>query len=408
MVYRRIVGRLSVAIACLAISVPALAPSLAAAQQVLVIDGAGSGHGVGMSQYGAYGLALHGSDYRSILAHYYSGTQLQALPGRRVSVLLEAGRSSATFAGASAAATNHRLNRRATYHARAAGQGVAIYDARGHRVASATALTISGPAPLTLAGQALNGRSNGRYRGSLELRQAAGSLEVFNVLGVDDYVRGVVAAESDPAWPLAELEAQAVASRTYAITSGRLYADTRSQQYNGVAAETAKTDRAVALTAGQIVTYHGRPAITYYFDTSGGLTENIEFAFPGTARAPWLVSVADPFDALSPLHHWGPYRLSLGEAASRLSGLLKGTLRSIEVVKRGVSPRIVSADVVGSGGRVRTSGNELAARLRLPASWACFVVTGPDGIAPPGWDAACHVGLTPPLSPGQGGGVAAP
>ena len=36
----------------------------------------GSGHGVGMSQYGANVMAAQGADYREILAHYYPGTVL--------------------------------------------------------------------------------------------------------------------------------------------------------------------------------------------------------------------------------------------------------------------------------------------------------------------------------------------
>ena len=78
-----------------------------------------------------------------------------------------------------------------------------------------------------------------------------------------DYVRGVVSAESPSGWPTEALRAQAVAARTYAIatnaggTSFDQYADTRSQVYGGVAAETASTDAAVSSTASQIVTVAG-------------------------------------------------------------------------------------------------------------------------------------------------------
>ena len=36
----------------------------------------GSGHGVGLSQYGASGMAKEGSDYKEILSHYYTGTKV--------------------------------------------------------------------------------------------------------------------------------------------------------------------------------------------------------------------------------------------------------------------------------------------------------------------------------------------
>src|ERR671935_1968276 len=55
---------------------------------LLVFTGHGWGHGVGMSQYGAYGYAQHGWSYRQILAHYYPGTTIGAAPVTRVRVVL--------------------------------------------------------------------------------------------------------------------------------------------------------------------------------------------------------------------------------------------------------------------------------------------------------------------------------
>ena len=54
-----------------------------------VIKGAGFGHGIGLSQYGAYGYALHGRSYQQILAHYYKGTRLSRAPSRPVRVILQ-------------------------------------------------------------------------------------------------------------------------------------------------------------------------------------------------------------------------------------------------------------------------------------------------------------------------------
>src|SRR5436309_6565990 len=72
------------------------------AASVFIIDGGGNGHGVGMSQYGAYGYALHGKGYQYILAHYYQGTTLKAVnPSQTVRVLLQTG--PASFSGATKA-----------------------------------------------------------------------------------------------------------------------------------------------------------------------------------------------------------------------------------------------------------------------------------------------------------------
>ncbi len=106
---------------------------------------------------------------------------------------------------------------------------------------------------------------------------------------LETYVRGVVSAEVSAGWPMAALEAQAVASRTYAITAHAggsrfdVYPDTRSQMYLGKAAETPATNAAVAATAGQIVTYAGRAAITYFYADSGGHTESVQYGFPGSS-----------------------------------------------------------------------------------------------------------------------------
>jgi stage II sporulation protein D len=203
-------------------------------------------------------------------------------------------------------------------------------------------------------------------------------------IALEAYVRGVVAAEVPAGWPMAALEAQAVASRTYAITAHAggqkfdVYTDTRSQVYRGKTAETTRTNTAVAATAGQVVTYGGQPAITYFFAGSGGHTESVQNAFPGSTPQPWLVGVADPYDT-GPLHRW-TVTMSFGSVASRLKGLVKGSFKGIEVVKRGSSPRIVEAYVLGSKAHTPIGGPELAQRLGLYDTWAYFSVKDSKGL----------------------------
>src|SRR5687768_5397535 len=63
----------------------------AAAQEPVIsvsVRGRGWGHGVGLSQWGAYGFAQHGSTYGQILAHYYRGTELGKAGPTPVRVLL--------------------------------------------------------------------------------------------------------------------------------------------------------------------------------------------------------------------------------------------------------------------------------------------------------------------------------
>jgi SpoIID/LytB domain protein len=195
-------------------------------------------------------------------------------------------------------------------------------------------------------------------------------------VALEGYVRGVVSAEMSSGWPLAALEAQAVASRTYALTAHAggakfdVYADTRSQVYRGVAARTPQTDAAVAATVGQIVTYAGKPATTYFFASSGGRTEDVQNSFLGSQPQPWLRSVVDQYER-GDLHTW-KLTLSFASAAAKLRGLVRGRFEGIEVVRRGVSPRIVAANVLGSNGPTAVSGPALAARLGLYSTWAYF------------------------------------
>ncbi len=358
----------------LALAAPLALAGSASAASFLDIRGAGYGHGVGMSQYGAYGYALHGAGYRSILAHYYQGTTLgNTNPMHSVRVLLNTG--SAAFSGATHAGRK-RLYARKTYTVEPLANGeLELINPNGKRIGTfAAPLTVSGPGPLSVAGL-------GSYRGSLQFRpDGPGGVETIDAVGLDDYVRGVVSAEMPASWSPQALEAQAVAARTFAITSDvagaayGLYSDTRSQEYRGVAAETAATDAAVAATRGQIVTYAGAPAITYFFASSGGYTENVENAFPGASPEPWLRGLPDPYDGAGgrdPYHRWSR-RMTVAAAQAKLGGLVKGSLVGIQVVRHGVSPRIVTATVIGTAGRTTVPGIELQQRFGLLSTWAGF------------------------------------
>src|SRR5262249_52783385 len=158
------------------------------------------------------------------------------------------------------------------------------------------------------------------------------------------------------------------------------YADSRSQVYGGSGTETARTNAAVAATARQIATFNGRPAITYFFDSSGGRTENVENAFPGSPPAPWLRGVLDPYDR-GPRHRWR-LALTFAAAGARLRGWVRGSFEGIEVLSRGFSPRIIQAYVLGSEGPATITGPQLAARLGLYDSWAHFSVQNGPSVRP--------------------------
>jgi stage II sporulation protein D len=373
--YLNVVGLRRRLTGILAVSLLALLPIPAArATSTFFIRGGGDGHGIGMSQYGAYGYALHGAGYQQILAHYYQGTALGSTdPNQIVRVLLSTGRAS--FSGASAAAGT-RLSPGQTYTVKLLANGrLAVLGAKGKRVGPgfAAPLSVTGSAPLTVPG-------DGTYRGTLEFGpDGQGGVKTVDAVGLDDYVQGVVAAEMPSGWAPAALEAQAIAARTYAITTTvagngyDLYDDTRSQMYGGVNAETPITDAAVLATRGQVVTYQGRPVVTYFFASSGGYTEDIQNAWPGASPEPWLRGVPDPYDGAGgdPYHQWGE-QLSLSAAAAKLGALVKGPLVGITITRHGVSPRIIQAKVQGTKGATTVSGGALQQAFGLLTTDAAF------------------------------------
>jgi stage II sporulation protein D len=366
---RRQIPHLLALVAALLCAGGALAAS-ARAQVSWVVHGHGFGHGVGMSAYGAYGYALHGKGYEFILGHYYKGTSLGTVEGPNVvRVLLSTTSGDVTFSEATSACRT-QLDPTRTYEA--------------HRLGNGVVLRTSGGKPLARCGAKLRAAGNGvidivglgRYRGALEtVPTAGGELNVVNALAVDQYVKGVIPNESPPSWPMAELKAQAVASRSFALTAGvggegfDLYADTRSQVYKGLESEYTTSNEAAEQTAGQVLTYEGKIAETLFSACSGGKTESMQNVF-GTS-VPYLVGVPDPYDSLCPLHEW-TLNLSGPEISEKLSGLLDGRLAKVVITKTGYSPRIIEAKLYGTAGVTAVTGSQLEEALGAYSDWMTF------------------------------------
>jgi stage II sporulation protein D len=344
-------------------------PSAAAGADTFVVKGRGFGHGIGMSQYGAYGFAKHGVGYKRILGHYYKGTRIGQAGGERVRVLIGGG-GQISFTDASRAC-GERLKESNGYSFERSGGGVALSSGGGRRIADCgRAGGARGSGSVTYSGR-------GEFRGELIAIPASGGLNAVNRVSIDDYVKGVVPNEVPASWPQDALRAQAVAARSYALASTvdgdgfDLYDDTRSQVYAGKSSELGSTNRAVNASAGEVVKDGERTAVTYFFSTSGGETENVEHGFPGAEPRSYLKGVRDPYDDASPYHRW-KLKLSRSEIEARLGGLLQGRLQEIDVIETGASPRIVRARIEGTAGSEKVSGPELQGALGLRSTWAHF------------------------------------
>jgi SpoIID/LytB domain protein len=347
-----------------------------------VVRGHGWGHGVGLSQWGAYGFARAGYTYQRILAHYYTGTGLGPAPVRRVRVQLAAGVPSLTVSSTDALRVRDATG---TTYDLAAGRYVLKPDLKllvdplaKPRALPGPLVFIAGAQPLALGDRA--------YRGTFEVSVVKGNLQAINVVGLEQYLYGVVPSEVPDDWPAEALKAQAVVARSYALShlhggSFDVYADTRSQVYRGVPEEALSTTAAVNATAGQVVMYAGKVASTYYHSTSGGRTASITDAWPGSPPVPYLVSVPDPYDSASPYHDWGPVVLT----PARLARVLKVSGRLLDV-NATVNQSLRVTDVVGlgaDGSGPAVDSSTFRRALDLRSTWFSIGVLGIERPAAP-------------------------
>ena len=165
-----------------------------------------------------------------------------------------------------------------------------------------------------------------------------------------------------------------MAARSYALVSLRgggsfdVYDDTRSQVYGGIAAEDARATAAVNATAGRVVSWNGAVAHTFFHSTSGGKTAAIRDVWPSAQRLPYLVSVPDPHDSLSPYHRWGPIVLGRKTVSSRLGAAAPAGLFDLRVT-RNASGRVARVRARGTGGTSAILGSAFQAALGLRSTW---------------------------------------
>ena len=340
--------RLAVAAACLSTGLAVAAPAHAATAREpasVTITTWGSGHGKGLSQYGARNRANAGQTYRQIVKHYYPGTGWGSASGS-IRILLTADTSNDVVVAARSKLEVRSLGARKTWTlpAKVHGREVSRWriTAQGARSVisyrtgswhewrrpSGDAQFTAGGRPITL----LTPDGSGRYRGALRSASVGSGRDTVNVVGLDAYVRGVVPQEVPALWPAAAVQAQAVAARTYAAyerdhaPAGRAYdlCDTDAcQVYGGVDAEHSSSDAAVVATAGRVVTYDGRAAFTQFSASNG--------VYSAAGDFPYLVAEPDPYDHGIPDDPHS--RTFTGDEITRhWSGL--GDLVSVEVTER--------------------------------------------------------------------------
>ena len=155
-------------------------------QPAFVLAGGGWGHGVGMSQWGAFGQAKAGRDYRTILGHYYRGTEIGSAPAvdrragaRRSSVI---GLAKITLTNALAVFdANGQAVRAAGRAGDASGRSSSSRSARAASSSPSPGRSRSAPTPRSFLTVADKG-----YRGDLRVAKAGAKLQLVNVVGLED------------------------------------------------------------------------------------------------------------------------------------------------------------------------------------------------------------------------------
>lgn len=379
---------------------PGQPPARAAAPRFYQFDGGGYGHGIGMSQYGAYGMGLRGVGAGRIIGFYYRGAQarpaglpssirvglLQAnhdpdrggllrrvvLRGRRVAGLGGSGAITVSGWARNGRVHRHRLVGNVNWTVRPEGGGASVFSPSGRRVFGPTRARAgvlvryqtgaSRPALLSLpqTGRLLRW---GHLEVHLVRRGGTPLHRAVAVIPFNRYLRGL--AEMPGSFAMETLKAQAIAARSYALATLQargqhwganhwdgcncaVYADVRDQHYAGYAKEVGyyggRWVAAVRRTGSLVVRYRGRVVQAFYSSSSGGHTATNRVW--GSMPLPWLPSRPDPDDRAAgrnPNHRWS-VQLTAATVSARLRSLGVGSVTSMRVTRR----------IAGSGGRVGT------------------------------------------------------
>ena len=236
-----------------------------------------------------------------------------------------------------------------------------------------------------------------RYRGDLLLLVRNGRIQAINQLGIETYLPSVVGSEMPATWPLAALQAQAVAARTYALRQrGRkpdfdVKATVSSQVYKGIESETPRTVEAVATTRSLVLVHNGRLINAVFHSSSGGSTEPSGEVWQN--QLPYLVSVKD-HDQHSPVHRWNQ-RFEAGDLRRRFQET--GGVDRLSVLRTSSTGRVRSARIQGPLGSLVLTGRQLRQRLGLKSTMVSFsLLQGDSGDALDPLDPADHRSESPP------------
>lgn len=202
--------------------------------------------------------------------------------------------------------------------------------------------------------------------GLIQIVRRGKGLLLVNHVDLEEYVKGVVPAEINPAWHPEMLKVQAVAARTYALyqhmlSSTRDYdvmAGTQDQVYRGRQGIDARVVEAVESTRGLVVTHQGAPIYAAFSSTTAGITEDAMIVW--SKDLPYLKGVECPFDIESPYYRWrASLKVDTLEKNLRQQGLAVGTIAAITPLAYSRAGRVATLRIVHSSGELTLRGEDL-------------------------------------------------
>src|SRR6266498_2620058 len=201
----------------------------------------------------------------------------------------------------------------------------------------------------------------------------------IRTLALEDYLVGVVSTENPGYWPQDALRAQAVASRTYALSHLRpgadfdLYPDDRSQNYHGLQKQFPSAAAAVVATRREVLFFDGRPIQAMFSASNGGVTSGPEDVWGGPPL-PYLPTRPDPYDAQSPAGSWGPVKVSVDKLHAAFPGL-PSTIAGVRL-SRNSAERAATVTFVGiDGSTYSVGGRAFQQRLALRSTYLTVTPT---------------------------------
>jgi SpoIID/LytB domain protein len=370
--------------------------------------GSGYGHGIGMSQYGSYGLALMGWSYRRILTNFYRGTKVEADPDPveklRVGLtddrtLIHLGARSGPvrlWVGSPHGKRVARIPGGKTWTVRATAKGYAVRDSAGKLIGGKTwggtgydlfaTYADTGSRVFVKEADAVSGVGYVYKRAYLEFnlyrRGGSWSERIILPIALEQYLYGI--GEMPSSWPAQALQTQAVASRTFATYTVRRYArrsycncdisdGANDQVYIGDNKEDGTMGNrwvhAVDATKKRIVTSRGKVIQAFFAASDGGHSDSVEDVWHGgdpRYAVSYLKAECDPGEYFGD-RRWTNWQRSLttGELTSRLSPYTGriGTVTAFPKIRRGAGGRIIRATVRGGSGKATVTGTELKAAI---------------------------------------------